>query len=357
MSEESAGSADAATAAAPAPSSAPVSRWRHRPFIEIVAVAMLSVTAILTAWCGFQASKWSGERAIAFAEASAARVEATDADSQAREARVVDLIIYAEWVTATAQGDTALAEEIAARFTPHFRVAFDAWEAGGQVEPGPFAMAEYVPPGTEQSAERSAYAEAALRGSARGYRAGRQLLAADRAVRARALPHGDGPARHPSRRGVDHARARRPHRRGRAHRAAHLPGPLLTLHVRRVCRSCVTDPRHETRHPASLLWRHTRAPLTRKRQRDGDARRSSFDGPFGEASILPCACPRLADHARPTSASPLVSALGCRDAASWLRDARSTPSRRRRLAGAAMRAPAAGAAVRAPRTARARHAA
>ena len=161
MSEESAASAAAApTAAAPAPASAPVSRWRHRPFIEIVAVAMLSVTAILTAWCGFQASKWSGERAIAFAEASAARVEADDADDQAREARVVDLIIYAEWVTATAQGDTALAEEIEARFTPHFRVAFDAWEAGGQVEPGPFAMAEYVPPGTEQSAERSAYAEA-----------------------------------------------------------------------------------------------------------------------------------------------------------------------------------------------------
>ena len=93
---------------------------------------MLSVTAILTAWCGFQASKWSGERAIAFAEASAARVEASDADNQAREARVVDLIIYAEWVTATAQGDTALADEIEARFTPHFRVAFDAWQAGGR---------------------------------------------------------------------------------------------------------------------------------------------------------------------------------------------------------------------------------
>ena len=107
MSEEPAGSTAAAqTAAAPtAPAPAPVSRWRHRPFIEIVAVAMLSVTAILTAWCGFQASKWSGERAIAFAEASAARVEATDADSEAREARVVDLIIYAEWVTAMAQRD------------------------------------------------------------------------------------------------------------------------------------------------------------------------------------------------------------------------------------------------------------
>ena len=149
----------------PAPSApavtkrAPVSRWRHRPFIEIVAVAMLSVTAILTAWCGFQSAKWSGERAIAFAEASAARVEASDADNQAREARVVDLIIYAEWVTATANGDTALADQVEARFTPHFRIAFDAWQSDGEVEPGPFAMAEYVPPGTAESAEHTAFAD------------------------------------------------------------------------------------------------------------------------------------------------------------------------------------------------------
>ena len=121
---------------------------------------MLSVTAILTAWCGFQAAKWSGERSIAFAEASAARVEASDADSEAREARVVDLIIYAEWVTATAEGETALADQIQARFTPHFAVAFDAWQAGKEVEPGPFAMSEYVPPGTAESAERTAYADA-----------------------------------------------------------------------------------------------------------------------------------------------------------------------------------------------------
>jgi hypothetical protein len=157
MSDDSTRTAPAAGSAQAPPR---VSRWRHRPFIEIVAVAMLSVTAILTAWCGFQASKWSGERAIAFAEASAARVEASDADSEAREARVVDLIIYAEWVTAEADRQTVLADEIEARFTPHFTVAFDAWQDGGRVEPGPFAMAEYVPPGTVESAERSAYAEA-----------------------------------------------------------------------------------------------------------------------------------------------------------------------------------------------------
>ena len=167
MSDESTTSAPAAPAGPPAaapPAAAParVSRWRHRSFIEIVAVAMLSVTAILTAWCGFQASKWSGERAIAFAEASAARVEASDADSEAREARVVDLIIYAEWVTATAEGQTVLADQIEERFTPHFMVAFDAWQADREVAPGPFAMAEYVPPGTAESAERTAYADARL---------------------------------------------------------------------------------------------------------------------------------------------------------------------------------------------------
>ena len=189
---------------------------------------MLSVTAILTAWCGFQASKWSGERAIAFAEASAARVEADDADDQAREARVVDLIIYAEWVTATAQGDAALADEIEARFTPHFRVAFDAWQADGQAEPGPFAMAEYVPPGTEQSAERSAYAEArfadALEDTERGdnYSLLTVLFALVLFLTAMAQ------------RDIHHVAAwimlglAGPHRRGRAHRAAHVPGPVLT---------------------------------------------------------------------------------------------------------------------------------
>jgi uncharacterized membrane protein YkgB len=33
--------------------------WR-----ELVAVVLLSMTAVLTAWSGFQASKWGGEMAI-----------------------------------------------------------------------------------------------------------------------------------------------------------------------------------------------------------------------------------------------------------------------------------------------------
>ena len=46
------------------------SRWARTR--EVVAVVVLSITAILTAWCGFEASKWSGMMSIEFSQASSA---------------------------------------------------------------------------------------------------------------------------------------------------------------------------------------------------------------------------------------------------------------------------------------------
>src|SRR5215218_8770632 len=45
---------------------------------ETIALILLSVTAIMTAWCGFEASKWGGEMSIAFSQASSARIEAVE---------------------------------------------------------------------------------------------------------------------------------------------------------------------------------------------------------------------------------------------------------------------------------------
>ncbi|GAA3921784.1 hypothetical protein [Microbacterium invictum] len=128
--------------------------------VDIITVFTLSITAVLTAWCGFEASKWGGEMSISFSQASGARIQAAAADGQARDARQYDLTIYTEWVLAERGEDTELVEFIEERFTPEFRVAFDAWEAGGRIERGPMAMAEYVPPGTVEAAELSARADA-----------------------------------------------------------------------------------------------------------------------------------------------------------------------------------------------------
>lgn len=140
--------------------------------LEISTVVLLSLTAVVTAWCGFEASKWGGEMSIAFSQASSARVQAASAESTAQAARQYDLTIYTEWVLAERDGEADLVEFIEARFTPEFETAFDAWNDEGRVADGPFAMDEYVPPGEAEAAELSARADQkfddALRNNQRG---------------------------------------------------------------------------------------------------------------------------------------------------------------------------------------------
>ena len=121
---------------------------------------LLSLVAVLTAWCGYQASQWGGDSSVAFNQASDARIDATGFESQARDARALDLAVYAQWVIAEAHDDQALADYIQARFSPEFTVAFTAWDDGGRVEQGPFARKEYVPPGSEESVASLAESDA-----------------------------------------------------------------------------------------------------------------------------------------------------------------------------------------------------
>ena len=89
---------------------------------DIVGVFVLSITAVLTAWCGFESSKWGGEMSIAFSEASGARIQAASAENEARAAQQFDLSVYAQWVLAEGDGDAELAQYIQDRFQPWFTV-------------------------------------------------------------------------------------------------------------------------------------------------------------------------------------------------------------------------------------------
>jgi hypothetical protein len=154
----------------PHPEERVTSSWQRAT--DIVAVFLLSVIAVLTAWCGFQASKWGGEMSIAFSQASADRIEAAGAEGEAREARAFDLTIYAAYIEARGDGNETLAGYISDRFTPRFEVAYDAWIEDGEVEKSPFARKEYVPEGTKEAEVLSARADKkfalALENNARG---------------------------------------------------------------------------------------------------------------------------------------------------------------------------------------------
>lgn len=139
---------------------------------EIIAVVVLSITAIATAWCGFEASKWSGQMSIQFSQASGLRIQSIDLASEARDAQAVDLAIYAQWIQARATGDDELADYIRARFTPEFALAFEAWQADGEQLRSPFAEPSYAPPGQEEARAAAAQADdkfdEALRSNQRG---------------------------------------------------------------------------------------------------------------------------------------------------------------------------------------------
>ena len=64
------------------------------PLQETVVLIVLSITAVLTAWCGFESSQWSGQMSIAFSQASDARIEAARQTGVANAARQADLTIW-----------------------------------------------------------------------------------------------------------------------------------------------------------------------------------------------------------------------------------------------------------------------
>ncbi|MBM02365.1 MAG: hypothetical protein CMH43_01420, partial [Micrococcales bacterium] len=66
--------------------------WR-----ELVAVILISVTTILTAWTAFQASKWGGAMSTSFSQASAARIDAARLESDANQQASVQITLFTQW--------------------------------------------------------------------------------------------------------------------------------------------------------------------------------------------------------------------------------------------------------------------
>ncbi|NTU83855.1 MAG: hypothetical protein HGA45_31525 [Chloroflexales bacterium] len=116
--------------------------------VEFFSAIVLSLATVLTAWCGYQAARWSGEQARAYSQAGAARVQAAQQTNQVLLRGSIQVGLFTEYMTARFQGNEALASFYYERFPPELRVAADAWLASNPLEdPGaprsPFDMPEY----------------------------------------------------------------------------------------------------------------------------------------------------------------------------------------------------------------------
>jgi hypothetical protein len=136
-------------------------------FAEILEVIVLAMVAIATAWSGYQAAKWDGQQAYLYGTSSRLRIEADEALTLGGQQKLLDVTTFNTWIEAQRQSDEQLAALYVRRFSPEFKVAFDAWVAtdpkhNPDAPPGPSFMPEYVNPGIEKGQTLNQEASAAF---------------------------------------------------------------------------------------------------------------------------------------------------------------------------------------------------
>jgi hypothetical protein len=125
---------------------------RRDRIVSIVEAVLLSVVALLAAWSGYAAAKWSTESRVGLAESSTARAKASRADLKASAVRNFDSSTFEAWFAAYTAGNQQAMAIAERRFRPGFAAAFDAWratkpETNPNAPRGPTYMPEYRQPG------------------------------------------------------------------------------------------------------------------------------------------------------------------------------------------------------------------
>ena len=135
--------------------------------VEIAEAVVLALIAIATAWSGYQAAKWDGRQALLYGTSSRLRVEAAVAATEGGQQRLMDVMTFNTWIQAHETNDQLLADLYLRRFSPEYRVAFDAWLktepfTKPDQSPGPALMPEYHNALLEKSAETNQEATTAF---------------------------------------------------------------------------------------------------------------------------------------------------------------------------------------------------
>jgi type II secretory pathway pseudopilin PulG len=131
---------------------------------ELLSVVVMSMTAILTAWSGFQSARWSAEQANNYGSAADAQTESVRTSNEARQATSIDLAVFIAWLEATTDGEEDTAQFIHDGMPDRLRIATDAWLAEDPFEnpdapTSPFVMESYVVPAAEISEDLALTAE------------------------------------------------------------------------------------------------------------------------------------------------------------------------------------------------------
>jgi hypothetical protein len=133
-----------------------------RDTVELVAWILLAAATVLSAWCAYQASLWSGEQNRGVAKAGVAQFASMRKTGVANRDLTIDAATFVNYLEADLRGESDIANYLRGHARPEFRAAFDAWlrdrAAGHGEDPLPFLRPEYHLKAVEEAASLDAQA-------------------------------------------------------------------------------------------------------------------------------------------------------------------------------------------------------
>jgi hypothetical protein len=138
---------------------------RRHQWISIAEALVLSIVALLAAWSGYSAAKWSTESSLSLAKASSTRTKASLAQIQATQIRTLDSVSFNAAETAYASHDPKLFHLDLRRLRHGYLPAVEAWLAlhplkNPSAPPDPSYMPQYNIPQQAQAATLTTQADA-----------------------------------------------------------------------------------------------------------------------------------------------------------------------------------------------------
>jgi hypothetical protein len=117
--------------------------------VDIASLALISITAVLSALCGYQSGRWGETQTRLYNVANADRVRGAEAVGRGNTLTIIDVTLFLNYINAVAGGRTREAAFIEQRFRPEMRPAMNAWLAtkpltNPKAPSSPFVMPEYT---------------------------------------------------------------------------------------------------------------------------------------------------------------------------------------------------------------------
>jgi hypothetical protein len=125
-----------------------LTRARWHTIVEVLEVILLAIVAVATAYSGFQAAKWDAEEAHRYGESSTLYTRAATERTAGVQVLAADAATFTAWLQAHYDNKPQLQEDLEHRFSPDYKVAFDAWLktdpfTNDDAPVGPAAVREY----------------------------------------------------------------------------------------------------------------------------------------------------------------------------------------------------------------------